>query len=232
MTDDVALNPTTDVYTTSDKVAELLQLQSPFGVNTRPTKTVVNNIIQRQTEKIDRITRHSWRARRVTNWFYDFNAYGFGIGYASSQGYNELESRRFIDLGRRNIRSLTSGTHKLELYEGGNTYTDLVASATQGRGDDWYIDLVKGYIYFKNKFPLYRYNGLRATFDYGDTAVPFDIEEACTKLAAIEVLRTQDYTVLVSSGETDIETTNSKLESWKEEANDVLSRRQELIYVV
>ena len=223
-------------YTTPDKVASLLGLDSfsattavPTGLNTKAGTTEVTNFIEWAQDEIDRITGHTWRSTLVENRYFDLLSGGFGRrNVGRHYGYYVLGVP--IRLKHRKIRTFVSGTHKIEVWNG-SEYDDLVSgSFTEDRNGDYWIDFEKGVIYIINPRPIRRRNAVRVTYAYGDSTVPGDIEKATTMLAAIQLLENDDYSNLFPEGTENIQL-RSKAEMFEKKVDKILSRRTDLKWV-
>ncbi len=214
-------------YTTALRVASLLRLIDPntqvrlaLSENSDPTLLEVEALINEAEDYIDEQTHHAWRAVTVTNEYHDLEAL-----YSGMYRY-ELP----VKLNHRSIRALTSGTDKIEIWDG-STWKDLVLTANgyvEGRANDYWVDYPHGIVYFCNTKPQWANHGVRMTYRYGESAVTKSIEEACTKLAAMNVLETEDYKIILPEGGTDRYGIMSKVESWKKDVQRILSNLQEI----
>lgn len=166
-----------------------------FSGSTDPTLAEVNKFIEEASDRIDKITRHAWRTVTVTDEYYEYHPQKYGWG--RWRGY---DSERCIHLNHRTIHSFTEGTHKLELWNG-SEWEDLIAGYTEGRDNDYWLDYDRGILYFISKVPSRVKNALKATYAFGESAVPTDIRNLCAKLVALDLYLSADYTSLVSEGE-------------------------------
>lgn len=215
------------IYTTPQKVAGLMRLidqdtqaRLVFTNSTDPSLVEVERSIVGAMDHIDKATHHAWRARQITDEYYDIPV-----------PFSGMYRREIpLHLKHRKINALVSGTDKIEIWDG-DSWVDLVLSTngyTEGRGDDYWIDYEKGIIYFVTERPYYANRGVRVSYRYGDPSVPGDIEEAATKLAAVSLLETDDYVVTVPEGVSTYEVA-SKADSWKRDVRKIISSRQEII---
>lgn len=193
-----------------------------FSTDTDPTLAEVENIINRMEDHIDRETGHAWRAVQVLDEYYDipYNCYNF-------------YQRQFaIHLKHRKINTLVSGTDKIEIWNG-NEWDDLVLDSngyTEGRGDDYWLDYNMGVLYLVGMRPWILEKGIMMSYRYGDSSVPGDIEEACTKLVAIDIAENDDFVVQLPEG-VDKYSIMSKVSSWKKDVERILYNRREIISV-
>lgn len=222
------LNDTT--YTSSDIVAHTLGV-STFtattdisGIGKLWNQGEVEDYILQAEDEINASTGHSWKSTLVTREHHDIDhIYWDGRLYR-----REIP----VKLLHRSLRTFTSGTHKIEYFDGGD-WVDLALSAngySEGRGKDYWIDSEDGIIYMITVRPLYRRKGLRVTYAYGDSDVPRDIQKATTLLACIQLLENELYTNALPEGSDNL-TYRDKVEGWKAEVKRILDNRAELIFV-
>ena len=204
-------------YTTASKVAALLQVDA-FDLNSTPTITQVEEIINRKEDEIDYFTNHSWREKTVTE---ELHTIEFR--------YNWLTGRP-VYLNHRKVKTFDSNSgDKLEVWDGSN-WVDWLTTYTEGRGNDFWVDYEQGIIYIKSMLIKGIPIEMRVTYRYGETTVPGDIEDACTKMVAIDLLTSDDRSVLLPEGTSNIPLGN-KQTIWRNDINRILTRRQEFIIV-
>ena len=97
-------------------------------------------------------------------------------------------------------------------------------------GQHWRIDS-EGKIFFRTTFPYLRQNSIKVTYIAGKPRVPGIISDATTKLAACEILRHDDQTVLISETGAQIDT-KGKYDLLKAEADALLNMSKETIYLI
>lgn len=82
--------------------------------------------------------------------------------------YHTLRHRARIPSIQANNRYIQTLT-KLEVYQGGDNWTDLVATGTEGAGvgdDDYFVDYNLGLIYINSTWPVYRPKNIRLTYTH------------------------------------------------------------------
>ena len=219
----------TTYYTTAEKVAALMQIED-FTTDSKPTTAQVEDLINRAEDEIDFRTHNSWRTTRVTDEYYNFNRsvdpYGMYVGMKM---YQRIEG--FVPLTKRKIHTFSSGTHKIEVWDGGQ-FVDCVsdASKTEGQDKDYWLDYEQGFLYFVSDYPKRNIDAVRMTYDYGDSTIPKDIEQACTMMVAINIALLDDRSFLLPEGSSNIYLPN-KVTEWKGMINKILDRRTELVTV-
>jgi len=102
------------------------------------------------------------------------------------------------------------------------------AGGDQGRLKDWWLDHEMGIIYFNNSYPFFEWNAVKASYIYGERYLEKAIEEAATKLVAVDLIMADDRSVLIPEGSQNI-TLAQKAEMWKKEANSILTRYKEVV---
>ena len=219
----------TVTYCTSADVFVFLQLgassdsnftgKTDFDANTNPTQNTVENWIAESEDYIDQETMHAWRAVTVTKEQHHLEA-----------PHYQLRDGSEIKLLHRNIRTLTSGTDLLEVWDG-TQYLDYLANKTEGRNNDYWVNEQDGFIFVKT-YPAYtpRTFGVRVTYRFGDTSIPRDIKRACVLLTAIQLLSSEDRSVLLPEGTSNIPY-QSKSEKWQERADEIIAKRREIVLI-
>jgi hypothetical protein len=180
----------TTTYCTPEDVQRVLQIDDLGGIGrSKPTRDDIIDFILDAEEEINRLTKHSWKSTTITDEIYSTNA-----NYVEGSGFP-------IPLNHRKIKTLTEASgDKLEIWDG-SEWTDLISSTsyTEGRDADYWLDYEQGILYIKDFHTIYE-NGIRLTYRYGETIVPKTIRNACSLLAGIQILDTNDRTVMVPEG--------------------------------
>lgn len=162
-------------YTTVNKVEQYLGIAAgTFTASTNPTSETVEWIINVKEDKMDAAMGTSYRERAVYEETHDFpkgyNAYRYGTGVP-------------IYLNFRPVLSFsTAKGDKIEVYDGQN-WTDWVASKTEGRNNDFWVDYQRGVIWMRTYFPFTRDSLVRITYRYGNvfiTTLDGDINTTAT----------------------------------------------------
>lgn len=213
-------------YCTSANIFSFFQLssnddpqfngQDDFTENTKPKKEEVEDWIEESEDEIDAETMHSWRETTVTKEQHHLRA--------PSYQYRDGTTVKLI---HRNIKTLTAGTDLLEVWDGAN-YVDYLTDKTEGRNNDYWVNEETGMIFLKT-YParIQRTFGCRVTYRYGESSVVKDIKKACVFLTAVQMLQSEDRTVLLPEGTSNIPI-ESKSRSWEKKAEKIMSRRREL----
>ena len=179
----------TTSYVTAAQVKSFLQLTTAFSGSTTPTQTEVEDWINNNEDDIDQSTGHAWRTVTITKEQHHLEI-----------PHYQLRDGSEIFLLHRSIKTLTSGTDKLEVWDG-TQYLDYLANKTEGRNKDYWANDQDGIIFIKT-YPAYlpRTFGVRITYRYGETTVKKDIRKACmlmtaavTYVTVIIIIRISDY---------------------------------------
>jgi len=81
------------------------------------------------------------------------------------------------------------------------------------------------------KYPYHNKNSVIVNFIAGDGRVPSAIHEAATKLAAAEILRHDDQTILIAETGGNI-STKEKYDILRKEAMEILDGKKDLLYLI
>ena len=203
------------VYCTIEDVSDFLRI--PITATTSPNKAQVEKIINRKEEYLDRRIGHTFgRNKQIVRENHDLALlYTFGWGTP-------------IFLQHRNIRDLDAALgDKIEIWKGSSSsYEDILANTEYYNFESTYGRLfLRGYL-----FSIMRKNRVRVTYRYGDTTVPDDIEDACVKLTAIELLNTSFRMDVLPMGGSGIDMKQS-MNQWKEDVEEIIEERREVFFI-
>lgn len=98
------------------------------------------------------------------------------------------------------------------------------------RQKDWWSMEDNGAIMFNNEYPFYENHALKVSYIYGERYVDKTIEDACTKLVAIDIMLSDDYSVLFPEGSQNVDL-NAKIQRLEDEVKRMLIPFQESIIV-
>ena len=107
-------------------------------------------------------------------------------------------------------------------YQGGSSVGD------HARLRDLWLDHKDGIIFFNNSYPFFEWNAIKASYVYGERYVEKAIEDVCTKMVAIELLMSDDRSVLIPEGTQNVDLT-SKIQLWQRDIDTTLSRYRQLV---
>jgi hypothetical protein len=107
---------------------------------------------------------------------------------------------------------------------------DYVGSTTgdEARLRDWWCDYEMGIVYFNNTYPYFEWNSVKATYVYGERYVEKAIEDIATKLVAMDLLISDDRSVLLPEGTQNIDL-GSKYQLLKQQVAETLPRYVEVM---
>tara|TARA_B100000963_G_scaffold144583_1_gene125938 strand:- start:320 stop:1450 length:1131 start_codon:yes stop_codon:yes gene_type:complete len=89
----------------------------------------------------------------------------------------------------------------------------------------------EGRLFFLKDYPYHTENSVIVSYIAGDSRVPSAIHEAATKLAAAEILRHDDQTILIAETGANI-TTKEKYDILKTEAMAILDGKKDVVYII
>ena len=166
-----------------------------------------------------------------TNAFAD---YGVAVAVADGQttalfGYTSKNSTQLLDVHWMNTEpsqgvNYTVTQHQFKSDIG--AFSD--AGGDQARLKDWWIDHEVGMIYFNNSYPFFEHNAVKVSYIYGERYLEKAIEEAATKMVAVDLLMADDRSVLIPEGSQNVPLAQ-KIQMFKEEANSLLNRYKEMV---
>ena len=85
-----------------------------------------------------------------------------------------------------------------------------------------------GIIYFNNSYPFFEWNAIKVAYIYGERYLQQAIEDACTKMVAVEMLLSDDRSILIPEGSQNVDLT-SKIQLYKQDAENTLLRYKEVV---
>ncbi|MFB6284583.1 MAG: hypothetical protein ABEK59_11770 [Halobacteria archaeon] len=215
---DIKVDYADTVYCSVADVEGLFRKDTAFARDSNPTDNEVLQLIRSNSDKIDRYTRHAWRANTVNEEYKDYDTtYRWDAG-------------RPVQLNKMHIRSL----NKLEIWDGSQWDDWVAGNEKEGRDEDYWLDERMGQLFIYDRFVWRARPQLRVTYTYGDDTAtssktlddgtsytvidgPHDIKEACYKLTAADLILSDQHTNLVPGGD-GAPSPERAAESWR---NDV-----------
>ncbi len=85
-----------------------------------------------------------------------------------------------------------------------------------------------GIIYFNNSYPFFEWNAIKVAYVYGERYLEKAIEEAATKMVAIDLLMSDDRSVLIPEGTQNVDIA-AKIQLLQQEVDKILSRYIEIV---
>ena len=225
-------------YATVSDISDFLNFNQPSGFfggwsndggwRSFPSSGQVASRLSMIEKWIDQQTRNSWTSQTVTNEFHDFNFYR----------YRPVRWKSFFDEGSVHLRFFPIKTFsaaagdKIEVFTGvasNDGYEDFLATKTQGRNNDFWVDTNEGILHFANSRPQRYRDAVRITYRYGESTVPEDIKYAAVLLTAAQIVTTEDYSVVLPEGTQNLPF-RDKVNEWKAEAESILDYRRRLLW--
>jgi len=117
--------------------------------------------------------------------------------------------------------TLTQHQFQVDLHGGSS-------SGDRGRLRDWWIDNEMGIIYFNNSYPFFEWNAVKVAYIYGERYLEKAIEDVCTKMVAIDILMSDDRSVLIPEGTQNVDLA-TKIQLYKQDISSILPRYIEVV---
>ena len=146
--------------------------------------------------------------------------------YAGKTDTTFLNCADVISNSLTNLSGTTFVQDSFSLYLQGGS-----ASGDQGRLRDWWLDPEMGIIYFNNSYPFFEWNAVKVSYIYGERYLEKAIEDVCTKMVAIDILMSDDRSVLIPEGTQNIDLT-SKIQLYQADIDRILPRYIEVVAFV
>jgi hypothetical protein len=164
----------------------------------------------------------------------NFADYGVAVAVADGQttalfGYTSKNSTQLIDVHWMNTEPVQATNYTITQHQFASdvgAFSD--AGGDQARLKDWWLDPEMGIIYFNNSYPFFEWNAVKVSYIYGERYLEKAIEEAATKLVAVDLLMADDRSVLIPEGSQNVPLAQ-KIQMFKEEANSLLNRYKEIV---
>ena len=216
-------------YCSVQDVADFLRVD--ITDTSTPNKSQVSKLILRKEIEIERRTGHAFREAQAKIEVHDMPIiYEFGWGTPIFLRHRNLRLNE-------NASFDTSKGDKIEIFQGATStgrggaarYEDITDSVA----GTYEIEPVYGRIYMRGFiFTVMRKNRVRVTYRYGDDNVPQDIEEACIKLVATELLTTSFRADSLPLGGSGGWSWSDSINTWKEDIDRIIWQRQEVMTVI
>jgi hypothetical protein len=163
-----------------------------------------------------------------------FADYGVAVAVADGQttalfGYTSKNSTQLLDVHWMNTEPAQATNYTITQHKFASdigAFSD--AGGDQARLKDWWIDYEIGMIYFNNSYPFFEHNAVKVSYIYGERYLEKAIEEAATKMVAVDLLMADDRSVLIPEGSQNVPLAQ-KIQMFKEEANAILNRYKEIV---
>jgi len=102
------------------------------------------------------------------------------------------------------------------------------SSGDKGRLRDWWLDHEMGIIYFNNSYPFFEWNAIKTSYIYGERYVDKGIEDICTKMVAIDLLMSDDRSVLIPEGTQNVDLA-AKIQLYRADIDRMFGRYVEVV---
>ena len=132
------------------------------------------------------------------------------------------------DIGVAGFTAAIGGSTAVFAYRLQIDFQGTSSVGDNARLRDWWIDTEMGLIYFNNSYPFFEWNAVKASYIYGERYVEKAIEDVCTKMVAIELLMSDDRSVLIPEGTQNVDLT-SKIQLWQRDIEATLPRYREVV---
>ena len=158
---------------------------------------------------------NAWRELTVTNEYHTIE-------------YPEIRYEGVkIFIQNRNTKTFDSGEgDKLEVWNG-SEWEDYLVTRTEGRTNDYWVDEEDGILWIRTYSRLKRTFDVRLTYRFGENNLKKDIRKACIRLTAIDILQSDDKSILLPEGSSNIPPSD-KVEKWQEQADTIIQNNREL----
>lgn len=213
-------------YCADTDVQAVIQKATAFGAGTTPTKTQVEGFINEAEDEIDQRTNHAWRSKIVTDEYYDIPTKG-----SRTHHFGYPHDGIPIYIRHRNITTFVSGTDKIEVWNG-SEWIEWVATKTEGRANDYWMDNERGVLYLRLFWPHFLTKAVRLTYRYGEATVPKDIKKACSLIASIKVLQSDDRSAVLSeTGDPTRMTYDNRVTQWQKEVDRIIKNHTDIAVI-
>ena len=181
-----------------------------------PSIVEVTELIEDVEDYIDNYTSTSWKTVTITDERHSFslnNTYFRSI--LRGNGF-------YIQLGKRFVTSMT----KIELWQGAAPYVDIVATGTEGTGQqegDWFLEGDEGLLWINTQLPTFGEGTIKVTYDFKrSSSIPNTIRRASILLAAALAVESGfDYNNINIGSDLSMDN-QEKAESWEKRAKNLL----------
>ena len=158
---------------------------------------------------------------------YGIISIGSAFGYYTSLSGNVMSGVADLvgDISAAAVADATILQKKFKIDYVGTTTGD------EARLRDWWADYDMGVIYFNNSYPYFSWNAVKVSYVYGERYVEKAIEDICTKLVAMDLILSDDRSVLLPEGTQNVDL-GSKYQLFKAQVAETLPRYTEVMTVL
>lgn len=212
-------------YATSCEVGALIR--TTFSCSTTPSTEQVETIINRQEDRLDQRTGHTYgRIKTVLREYHCLPLlYTYGWGTPIHLKHRDIRVKLDVCCNPT-LQFCVAAGDKLELWNGAgasNSFSDITATINdyQMNGDRGELT-VRGTL-----FTILRDNRLRITYRYGSSTVPNDIRDAVIKMTAIDLINgsfRMDVIPMGADGAKILDTS----QRWRDDIDRIVRNREEV----
>ena len=203
-------------YTTADKVQGALQFSEAFSVTTSPTLAQVNSLINRKEDRIDQMLKHGWRVKTSKE-------------LLLSPSFLDYQNGLRFDLPNYSVKELDSDQGDVLEVFNGREYIDYLGTKTNGRIDDYWLDLQKGVLYIRGGVNPRVRQSIKIKYRYGESAVTGDIEDLATYMVCIDILNMwQKNITLTDDGGSKTSSQDQRITYFKEQVKEILNSKSSI----
>jgi hypothetical protein len=153
---------------------------------------------------------------------------GTSVFVASYTGITATTFTGVTDIGLAGFTAAMANSVAVFAYRMQVDFQGGSAIGDNARLRDWWLDSESGIVYFNNSYPFFEWNAIKASYIYGERYVEKAIEDVCTKMVAIELLMSDDRSVLIPEGTQNVDLT-SKIQLWQRDIESTLPRYREVV---
>ncbi len=156
------------------------------------------------------------------------NSTGDVVFYEGKSGNVFINCKQIGGFGGGSGTSLSSADATMTQHRFAIDLQGGASSGDKGRLRDFWMDSEMGIIYFNNSYPFFEWNAVKVAYIYGERYVEKAIEDICTKMVAIDLLMSDDRSVLIPEGTQNIDLA-SKIQMYRADIERTLPRYQEVV---
>jgi len=205
------------LYTTTN--SGKVKLRGFFNKDTTPDIQTVERIINDAEDWIDAQTNDAWRSTTVTEEYHrrDWRRSSFNPGLS-------------INLRHTDITTFVSGTDKIEIWNGAE-WEEWVATKTEGRGDDYWVNYTEGTLFIRSYWFLHQTDAVRMTYRYGHSTVPNDLRKCCALIVARDLLEQEQHLMnLPGDGQGHTFELAARVAKYQKQIDTIISRHRREIF--
>lgn len=212
----------TTLYCSADDVAGYFEQYDTFDTTTDPTQSEVEEMIREWSAYIDRETRHAWRPNVVEKETHDQDHIYYWLTGTP------------LNLLKRDLRPLDhSKGDRLEVWDG-NKWEEWLSDPVyeEGRDKDYWLDAPVGQLWLYERAFISPHPKFRVTYRFGKDFVPKDIQKACAKYVAQDLVHGDFYGTMVPGNNNAANSDPKEAATmWYKQAENVIDNHRELGFI-